>query len=263
MLPRRRIDINSIYVLVKKKEQGPFSFTNERRHHDGFVLVTRGNGVFKLYNSSGECVETPISRGSLMLFRKYDNYSIELDEPCEYITTAYDLEFKHYREANKIPRVMMVDDVMHNDIEEMLNIWQSRGWDSYIICKIKLLQFHLSIMQNLEKKAVSTDKYTAAAVDFIHKNFKRNFTADELSRHCAMSYSYLRSKFIKNFGMTITEYRDELRISAAKEMLRSDAFAVGDIADSLGYFDASHFSKFFTRKCGMTPRQYANAKKSI
>lgn len=262
-MPRRRMNISSIYVLVKKKENGAFCFTNERRHHDGFVLITRGKGVLKLYNSVGKCEEFPISKGSLMLFRKYDKYSILFDEDSEYITTAFDIEFKHYKESGQLPRVLMVDNVMHKDIEDMLNIWQSRAWDSYIICKIKLMNFYLSIMQKMEEKAKCADKYTVAAVEFIHKNFKRNFTAEELSHHCAMSYSYLRSKFIKNFGMTITEYRDNLRISAAKEMLRSDAFTVGDIAYSLGYFDVSHFSKFFTRKCGMSPRQYANSKKSI
>lgn len=262
-MPRRRMDINNIYVLVKKKELEVFSFTNERRHHDGFVLITRGKGVLRIYNSVGKCEEFPIIKGSLMLFRKYDKYSIELEENSEYITTAYDIMFKHYKEVGQLPRVLTVDNVMYKDIEDMLNVWQSRAWDSYIICKIKLMKFYLLIMQKLEEKATCADKYTAAAVEFIHKNFKRNFTAEELSRHCAMSYSYLRSKFIKNFGMTITEYRDSLRISAAKEMLRSDAFTVGDVAENLGYFDVSHFSKFFTRKCGMTPKQYANTRKSI
>ena len=79
-MPRRRMNISSIYVLVKKKENGAFCFTNERRHHDGFVLITRGKGVLKLYNSVGKCEEFPISKGSLMLFRKYDKYSIELEE---------------------------------------------------------------------------------------------------------------------------------------------------------------------------------------
>ena len=118
-------------------------------------------------------------------------------------------------------------------------------------------------MRRIETKLSYNDKDIAEAVDFIHNNFKRNFTTEELSRHCAMSPSYLRTKFLKKLGVTVTEYRDNLRISAAKEMLKSEAFSINDIADALGYFDVSHFSKFFTKKCGMTPTKYAESQKML
>ena len=56
--------------------------------------------------------------------------------------------------------------------------------------------------------------------------------------------------------MTITDYRDNLRISSAKEMLKSGMFTIKEISEELGYCDVSHFSKTFSRTCGVTPGKY-------
>ncbi len=260
-MPRKRINIYTISTIVRKKERDVFDFYHSARAYDGFVLLLDGRGALKVYNSDGTFEDYPVQKGSLMLLRKNDQYSIITDGPCEYITTAYGFGAKHYHDIETLPRVIETDNAIYKEILEMTDIWQSRSWDSYITCKIKLLQIYLSIMRRVEEKQLFADKDIASAVEFIHNNFKRNFTTEELSRYCAMSPSYLRSKFIKKFGITITEYRDNLRLSAAKEMLRSDVFSINDIAESLGYFDASHFSKFFAKKCGLTPSQYASDKK--
>jgi len=60
--------------------------------------------------------------------------------------------------------------------------------------------------------------------------------------------------------MTITDYRNDLRISAAKQMLQSGLFSVKETAMELGYCDVYYFSKCFTAETGITPARFANTK---
>ena len=45
-------------------------------------------------------------------------------------------------------------------------------------------------------------------------------------------------------------------VSSAKEMLKSGMFTIKEISEELGYCDVSHFSKTFSRTCGVTPGKY-------
>ena len=56
--------------------------------------------------------------------------------------------------------------------------------------------------------------------------------------------------------MTITQYRDNLRINVAKELLESGHFSVTEISIELGYCDIYHFSKIFKQIVGISPQKY-------
>ena len=63
---------------------------------------------------------------------------------------------------------------------------------------------------------------------------------------------------MKQTGMTVLQYRDSLRIAAAKEMLESGYFTASEIASELGYCDVYHFSKSFANQVGLSPRKWLN-----
>ncbi len=250
-MPRKRLKLESIWIIVKKREKEGFVFENISRFGDGFVMLTEGKATVKL---EGVPKAFELKKGDIFFYRTNDSYIIASDNTCEYVTSAY--TFKNDADLDDFPRVVRLDNRAFEDILTMTEIWQSRSWDSYILCEIKILGLYLSIMKKQQISADFNDPDIAAAVEFIHSNFKRNFTTEELSRYCALSPSYLRTKFIKKTGQTVTEYRDSLRISAAKEMLSSGSFTVNDIASELGYYDVSHFSKFFAKNVGLSPSQY-------
>ena len=57
-------------------------------------------------------------------------------------------------------------------------------------------------------------------------------------------------------GCSILEYRDRLRINAAREMLQSGFFSVGEVAAALGYCDVYHFSRVFTAHVHCPPGKF-------
>jgi len=54
----------------------------------------------------------------------------------------------------------------------------------------------------------------------------------------------------------VVEYRNFLRLSAAKEMLKNTNAPVTQIAFSLGYNDRQLFQPYFQEKTGVTPLAY-------
>lgn len=49
----------------------------------------------------------------------------------------------------------------------------------------------------------------------------------------------------------------------AKVLLTDNSLSIKEIATSVGYQDAYHFSKLFKKYAGISPRDYQNKKKTL
>lgn len=243
-----RLDITDIQIIVHKTEEANFRFFNRKRSFDGFVMMTEGSG----FATDKYGKKHKFSKGDIIITNKGDNYLVEAEEPCSYVTSGLTLE----TDKEVFPFFFKCKERQYDEILRICKVWQSRSWDSYEECRIGLLKFYLELMKTtVEKK--NTDRDIEKATAFIHENFRVNFSGKEISEYCSVSLSYLRAKFLRQTGKTIVEYRDALRIAAAKEMLESRYFTVTEIAAELGYCDVYHFSKTFSSYTGCAPTVWA------
>ena len=251
-------NIKNIYIIVQKEENEKFDFVNTCRPWDGFVLITSGKGYVTDKNGAKYDVEP----GHMLLLRKGDSYETHLEKGCSYVTSALDFEFDEDTEFPvNLPFLVKCSQKQNEKILSVCEIWQSRSWDSYTRCRVMLLDFYLGILK-MQIEAADADKDIAKAISYIHANFRSNFSGNDVAKYCVLSPSYLRTKFLKQTGKTITEYRDNLRISAAKEMLSSHCFTITEIALELGYCDIYHFSKAFKKHTGISPTHYIKRHKN-
>lgn len=82
---------------------------------------------------------------------------------------------------------------------------------------------------------------------------------DELSRHLGYSQRYM-SKMIKaGFGMSPKTLCKYIKFQKSLEYLgyRND-MDITDVSNALGYYDQSHFVKYFKEFTGVTPRNYVS-----
>jgi len=249
--------ISDIYTIIQKREIGDFHFVNPRRQWDGFVLFTEGQGIY--CDRKGD--RYSFSKGTLLPLKKGDRYEIHSIGSCCYITSAYDIYSTDGKEIPILPSKITDNEKLYRAIEEICEIWQRYTWDSIIICRAKLTSLYVEIFRQLRNVDENNDSDINKALQYIHKNFGKNYSFDELCRILSISPSYMRSKFKKYTGVTISEYRDRLRISSAREMLESGHFTLKEIAAHLGYCDAYHFSKSFKAAIGLSPGQYVKNRK--
>ena len=66
----------------------------------------------------------------------------------------------------------------------------------------------------------------------------------------------IREQIKKIYGKTPYEIINERKIKAAKELLGNSSYTINEIADILGYNDASYFSKVFKKTVGVSPLRY-------
>lgn len=91
---------------------------------------------------------------------------------------------------------------------------------------------------------------------FISENPGDNLSLTRLADLVYLNPSYL-SRFYKQFtGKNLTDYINEVRIEAAKRLLKDTNLKVNEVAQKLGYESASYFTSLFKRIEGITPQEH-------
>lgn len=90
---------------------------------------------------------------------------------------------------------------------------------------------------------------------YLDKNYLHNIMLDDLAGLADTSKYYLIRQFQECYGLSPHKYITNLRINHAKKLLRNNnSFA--DIALESGFYDQSHFTKYFKEYTGVTPMKY-------
>jgi len=97
----------------------------------------------------------------------------------------------------------------------------------------------------------------AAAIRGMHERPMHDWTVAALAHEAALSRSTFFERFGRMVGVAPMEYLLAWRMALAKDLLRSNAGGVAEIAERVGYNSASAFSTAFTRHVGRSPTQYA------
>ena len=96
----------------------------------------------------------------------------------------------------------------------------------------------------------------ACVKEFLHAQFERNVSIEELAQLTQRNQSYLIRAFQREVGLPPHVYLVQLRIEQAKKLLAQGRQAA-QVALEVGFADQSHFTRHFKRVVGLTPSQYA------
>ena len=90
----------------------------------------------------------------------------------------------------------------------------------------------------------------------VKANIHKNITLSNLGNELGITGHTLNKEFIRIFGCSINEYSTTEKMNQAKMMLENSQKMVYQIAEEVGYKNATHFTAAFKRKFGTTPKQY-------
>ncbi len=79
---------------------------------------------------------------------------------------------------------------------------------------------------------------------------------EEIAQSLDISYSLFRREFKKRCGVSPGQYRQELKLIKAKELLLSTNISIADISSSLHFECIGQFSTFFKKKTGCSPLEF-------
>lgn len=93
------------------------------------------------------------------------------------------------------------------------------------------------------------------ALECMRDNLTTRLTLDQLAAAAGLSKFHFVRQFRQQMGMAPLQYHMQLRLLAARNLLRHQHGTL-EVAHRLGFYDQSHFINSFRKMMGITPHQY-------
>ena len=115
--------------------------------------------------------------------------------------------------------------------------------------------FRAHAYQSLEDSA-HHDELVLSAQQWLQDQLHKRLAMTELATSLQCSVRTLNRRFKAILGISPTQYLQQQRLSAAKELLRASNLSVGEVAWQVGLHDVSYFTSLFQKQVGQTPARY-------
>ena len=159
---------------------------------------------------------------------------------------------------------------LHNDDARRLED-KMREIEGYLhsdhIYKTKILQMLYAVflldVQNAQAKAISkrqvpqrVEEIFFGFIRLLPRHFAQHHDITFYASSLNISSVYLSRIVRMVTGRTVVDYINQHLLMEASYLLRTTSLSVTQIADRLNFADTPSFSKFFSRKKGVTPKEY-------
>ncbi|MBR2507046.1 MAG: helix-turn-helix transcriptional regulator [Bacilli bacterium] len=139
----------------------------------------------------------------------------------------------------------------------MYDISNSLRSNKYIIMEHLLNALLFTIIGS--QKTKNSKKKTLLRNDvlqYIHKNFAKSPSLEEISSYSGYQKNYFCEIFKKKTGMTYVEYITHYKINYSKKLLKIQNKSIKEISFECGFDSASNFIREFKKRNKMTPKEY-------
>lgn len=247
------------YKLLTKKQFRTVRHAGRKDYQ--LIYIAKGKAHFKISNQ-----DIIIDEGNMVLYRpkQSQNYVYVLEENPD----IYWVHFSGYKvesyfedleeqELNSFYIGMKeeVEAIMDKIIQEL----QQREEDFFSLCNSYLKQLFIIMKRNRKDrrdKKVVMNKEVQQLIKIFHENYQKPLQIKEYATEVNMSLCWLIRLFKEQVGMTPQCYLIHIRVSKAKELLRTSEYNINEIAEIVGYIDALYFSKIFKKRVGVSPTLY-------
>ena len=117
----------------------------------------------------------------------------------------------------------------------------------------------LVMSESWHPEDATTAKKKASVADvkaYLDQKYEEKITLDGLASHFYINKYYLTKVFKEQYGVSITQYLLNVRITQAKQMLRFSDRSIEEIGYETGIGAPAYFSRVFKEVEGLTPSQY-------
>jgi AraC family transcriptional regulator len=92
--------------------------------------------------------------------------------------------------------------------------------------------------------------------DWMAEHFAEEINLDQLAARAGLSKFHFHRLFKSATGMSPSRYHLDLRMNAARRLLRETKESIVAVALEVGYTNPSHFAQLFRRETGLAPSDY-------
>ena len=114
-------------------------------------------------------------------------------------------------------------------------------------------------LKNIEQEEINKSRRRQImkdAKEFIHQNFNRPISLEDIAESLDISSYYLSRVFSSESGFTLSSYLTRIRMEQAAELMKDNRLNISEIAHKVGYNDSHYFSKVFKLYFKSSPKTY-------
>ena len=105
----------------------------------------------------------------------------------------------------------------------------------------------------------STGPLAEQVKTYMHEHLAEKLTLEQISEVHNISVSQLKRSFKEQTGKSVIAYLIDLRIRAAKRLIKEGDLNFTQIAETVGYDNIYYFSAMFKKQTGKTPTEYSKS----
>ena len=223
-------------------------------------LVYSLNGLFVVHSEAGHWVVPPATvlkllPGLAYTIRKGDQVSVRSITLSDMLSQKLGFESRLYR----------LTPLLRELLESLSTtpVGKGESTDSKAILLVDLLTEAGMWRDETKHRIRSTpsDPRVAHICDYIYDNLDAPRTLQEWADELNNDTRTLHRLFIREFGMSFVQWRQQTRLMAALEWL-AEGRPIMDVALDLGYQTQSAFAAMFRRNTGITPSEWQEKRRS-
>lgn len=181
---------------------------------------------------------------------KYTTHAINTDiSPCNGINICFDLKGFNLFEKMIYTETDLVSKSIINEFKKINDLW-TRSPLSILNLKASVFNL-LSMLATICEHNSKDYVVLKPAIDYLTEHYKENLPISFFAELCNLSESYFRKKFVSLMGVPPVEFRNELRFNEAKRLYQMNT-NLQEVAEEVGFYDASHLSKLYKQQKGAT-----------
>ena len=148
------------------------------------------------------------------------------------------------------------------EAKELLGLNYSYLTDLNKVTDIEELLHKLTeILENfINKVSLTKEKKRKTKIhkmrEYINQNFTKEVTASNVAKSAGLSMSRALHLFKEETGMSLSNFITKLRIDYGKYLLLNTDVNIAHLANEVGFYDQSHFTKYFKKFERITPSRF-------
>ncbi len=262
-------------------ERNEVSYPDAIECDDGYIYITydRERGCFKnslkeAYASAREILTAKITEEDILKGKLTNKHSflknvvsklgtLSPEDPDPYQESAEDMENfvdALLREKDDIIQkiftrypISCIDAVQFDmvELDTLIERFEKHGCsDKKVLFKI------IDLIKSAPKTTQSANPVIERIYNYVQNHLTEDFSVLDVSEEMNMSVYYLSHLFKSVTGITLVEFRNELRLTKAKQMLVNTDEPIGQIAIQCGYSNACYFAEIFSRSEKISPSEF-------
>ena len=120
----------------------------------------------------------------------------------------------------------------------------------------ELKRSYESLLLSRDQQSTHHDEEIIKVQEWLQENYCHHIEIGAVADRFGMSVRSLNRRFKLATNTTPLQYLQELRISHAKDLLKRSNLIISEVADRVGYQDASYFTGLFKKLNAVTPNEY-------